>query len=436
MCYKIDMTMRFAFLAVLGLAIFGCGNGAGNSEGYATQIPPQSNPTRDIWAADLTFDLNDHTATAIVQFDASTRRGATLEVGDLEIVAVTDAAGDVAFEVTDGVLDVGIQARKPHELTIDYRFGLHSELKGALDSGSTFLWPYFCGNLYPCKSDPADGLRLDLWLNGVADDKVAIFPEHIAADAPSYMLAWAIGDYAEIDLGTTAHGRQVSVWYLPGEETLATEGTTHLRAAFEWLEESYGSYMFGDKVGSVSADWGPGAFGGMEHHPLWHVSHDSMGDQETHVHEAAHGWFGNGVRLACWEDLVLSEGTVSYLTARAIEAVMGTKAGDGVWDDYGWRLDSVIASGDHVAWPQSCGQIDVYTELWSEVPYMKGAFFFRAVEQQVGREAIDRAIAAFYANYSGSAASMQDMLETIEEQTGFDPSELASGWLSSLGRPD
>ena len=169
---------------------------------------------------------------------------------------------------------------------------------------------------------------------------------------------------------------------------------------------------------------------------MWHVSHDSMGDPETHVHEAAHGWFGNGVRLACWEDLTLSEGTVSYITARAIEAVKGSQAGQDVWADYEWRLDDIIATGDHVAWPQSCGEIDVYTELWSEVPYMKGAFFYRAVEQHVGRDALDRAIAAFYAEHAGRAAGMADMLTTIEVQTGFDASELAEGWLMSLGRPD
>jgi aminopeptidase N len=429
------MSLRHLSAAGLLLAASGCGAGADTSDGYATAIAPQSNPSRDVLAAELSFDLDSLAATAVIELDASTRRGATLEVGDLEIESVSDADGPVAFRVEEGLLDVGIQAHKRHQITIDYRFALHEKLEGALGTGSTFLWPYFCGNLYPCQSNPADGLRLGLQLSGVPDGAQAIYPETIPADAPAYMLAWATGEYTELALGTTAHGRQMSVWYLPGEETLAHDGTTHLLAAFEWLETTYGAYRFGDRVASVSADWGPGAFGGMEHHPFWHVSHDSLGDQETHVHEAAHGWFGNGVRLACWEDLVLSEGTVSYLTARAIEAVMGTDAGDEVWADYNWRLDDVVATGDHIAWPQSCGEIDVYTELWSEVPYMKGAFFYRAVEQEVGREAIDRALAAFYAEHAGGAASMRDMLRAIEEQTGFDPKELANAWLMSLGRP-
>ena len=430
------MAVRPASGLVLLLVVAGCGGTTGQDEGYASASKPQSNPSRDVLATQLTFDLASQSATAVVELAPSNRRGATLEVGDLEILSVTDPNGPVKFRHADGLLDVGIQAHKPHELTIDYQFELHTKLEGALESGATFLWPYFCGNLYPCKSDPSDGLRLGVELTGVPDGALAIYPQVIPADAPTYMFAWATGDYSETYLGTTAHGRDVSVWYLPGEESIAHDGTADLVPAFEWLENTYGTYMFGDRVGSVSADWGAGAFGGMEHHPMWHVSHDSMGDPETHVHEAAHGWFGNGVRLACWEDLTLSEGTVSYITARAIEAVKGSQAGQDVWADYEWRLDDIIATGDHVAWPQSCGEIDVYTELWSEVPYMKGAFFYRAVEQHVGRDALDRAIAAFYAEHAGRAAGMADMLTTIEVQTGFDASELAEGWLMSLGRPD
>ena len=51
-----------------------------------------------------------------------------------------------------------------------------------------------------------------------------------------------------------------------------------------------------------------------------------MNDEVTHAHEAAHGWFGDGIRLACWEDFVLSEGTVSYLSAHVLGQVAGADA--------------------------------------------------------------------------------------------------------------
>jgi hypothetical protein len=408
-----------------------CGVDTASNSENATARAPSTNWNRDIQSTALEVDLASRSATAVIAVDAASRTGASFEVGDLEIEQVVGSDGPLKFRVQDGTLDVGLPARQPAELTVHYRFHEHQKLEGLTKAGVTFSWPYFCGNLFPCKSDPSDGLRFELALDGVPDGKAAVFPTQVPDQAPSYMLAWAVGDYTRIDLGTTAHGRAVSVHHLPGEAQIASAGTAN-----QWLEDTYGEYMFGNEVGSVSAAWGDGAFGGMEHHPFWHVSSGSMGDEETHAHEAAHGWFGNGVRLACWEDLTLSEGTTSYLAARSLEAVKGEAAGNAVWQDFEYQLDSVISRDDKIAWPETCGAIDVYHDLWNSVPYMKGAFFYRAVEQQVGRDAIDQVIAAFYAEYKGEAATMQDMLDVIERETGFDPSALAEGWLRSMGRPD
>jgi aminopeptidase N len=170
----------------------------------------------------------------------------------------------------------------------------------------------------------------------------------------------------------------------------------------------------------------------MEHHPFWHVGTSSLGDPVTHYHEAAHGWFGDGVRIACWEDFVLSEGTASYLAARAMAAVDGVD----VWPSYQADLDAAIAAGDTVALPSTCNAIDLlHDPLWSDIPYMKGAFFLRAVEQQVGQAAFDAALKKFYQQHVGQAATMQQLLDTLHTETGFDPTALADGWLRSLGHP-
>ncbi|MBW2523675.1 MAG: peptidase M1 [Deltaproteobacteria bacterium] len=424
-----------AALAAFGLAACG-GDGLGSSDEAFSERQPSTNWDRDVLSTELDVDLETLEATALVEVDKAYRVGASLEVGDLDIAEVVGPEGPVNHTVEDGRLDLGIPARQPVQVEIRYRLHTRSKLEGLTQGGATFLWPYFCGNLFPCKSDPSDGLRFNLTLRGVPEGQRAIFPAVIPADAPSYMVAWSVGDYQELDLGTTPAGTHLRAFYLPGEQQTTERGTAHLAAAFDWLESTYGAYLFGSEAGSVSARWGPGAFGGMEHHPFWHVSADSMGDEETHIHEAAHGWFGNGVRIACWEDLTLSEGTTSYVTARAYGAVMGQSAEQALWEDYDERLDWVVRYDDRIAWPDTCGEIDVLTELWNEVVYMKGAFFFRAVEHEVGREAVDAALADFYARFGGEAASMADMLDTIERVTRFDASDLASGWLQSMGRPD
>jgi aminopeptidase N len=223
------------------------------------------------------------------------------------------------------------------------------------------------------------------------------------------------------------------VWYRPNELTAATNGTANLVAVFDWLERTIGPYRFGSKVGTVSVKWGPGAYGGMEHHPLWHVSSGSLASQETNAHEAAHGWFGDGIRVACWEDFVLSEGTVTYLAGRALEVVAPT-VGEQVWTSYATELGGI--SGASKVWPQSCDTVDILVdELFTNAPYIRGAFFYRAVALKVGAELLDQALAAFYTAHAGKAAHMSDMLATIQTVTGYDPTACADMWLKSTTKP-
>ena len=177
----------------------------------------------------------------------------------------------------------------------------------------------------------------------------------------------------------------------------------------------------------MSVVWGEGMYGGMEHHPYWHVSRDAMGDEETHVHEAAHGWFGDAIRLRCWEDFVLSEGTVSYLAAHVLGKVAGAAAEADVWTEYQGELDDAIAEGGAPAWPTGCNKIDILKDkLFTNLPYMEGAFFYKDVAAQIGADALDGVLHDFYLAHRGTPAGMQDMIDLIRTKTGFDASQLAT----------
>ena len=171
----------------------------------------------------------------------------------------------------------------------------------------------------------------------------------------------------------------------------------------------------------------------MEHHPIVHIASAAMNDETTHVHESAHGWFGDGIRIACWEDFVLSEGTVSYLAARALDVVAPT-VGAATWQTYQTQLAGV--AGTDPVWPQSCGVVDVIKDnLFTQAPYMRGAFFYRAVADKVGAAQLDGALAMFYQTYAGKPAHMSDMLTTIHTVTGYDPTTCAQMWLQSTTIP-
>jgi aminopeptidase N len=420
---------RIAILAVL----VGCGGGS-SSEPDAPPLAPTPNAARGIADTQLAVDIGALGATATLTFEPSAEPGATLEVGDLTVDAVTMNGAPVAFAVAASKLDLALPASDaPITVEIAYRFRYHTGFQGASMAGFTLVWPYYCGNVFPCHSHPADGTTFTLALANVPAGKTAVFPATIPNEAPSYQIAWSIDDYRELALGTTAAGTALSVWHRESQLAAAQQGTAHLVAAFDWLETTIGPYKFGPKAGTVSTAWGPGAFGGMEHHPYWHVGSAALGDVETNIHEAAHGWFGGGVRIACWEDFVLSEGTVTYLAGRVLDVVAPT-VGAQTWQSYEQQLGEINAA-DKV-WPDSCGAIDILKDrLFTRAPYMRGAFFYRAVALKVGADKLDQALAAFYAAHATKPGKMSDMLETIQQVTGYDPTSCAESWLRATTIP-
>ena len=421
---------------VTGL-VAGCHGNDPASPDAAVVYQPTANPARDVTDTKLAFDVTALTGTATITLAPSTDPGATLEIGDLVIDSTRLAGVDLARSSSGGAkakLDLALPpSDQPLAVDFTFHYKLHEGFTGASSLGFTFLWPYFCGNLFPCHSQPADGTTFMLDVTGVPAGKQAVFPTSVPSLAPAYQIAWTIDAYTELPLGMTTAGTQVSVWYRPNELTAAQNGTAHLVAAFDWFEKTIGAYRFGSKVGSVAVAWPAGAYGGMEHHPRWHISAPDLADEVTNVHESAHGWFGDGIRIGCWEDFVLSEGTVSYLAARALD-VVAPSVGAQAWTSYASDLSHVPASDP--VWPQTCGTVDVLTDnLYTNAPYMRGAFFYRAVALKVGAEKVDMALHAFYAAHAGQTGHMSEMLQTLKDVTGYDPTTCADMWLKSTTKP-
>lgn len=186
-------------------------------------------------------------------------------------------------------------------------------------------------------------------------------------------------------------------------------------------------------------DWGASSYGGMEHHPYFHVGKLDFWNEEAQVHEAGHGWFGDGVRLACWEDFVLSEGTTTYITARALESVDGPNLWPAYVDNY--LVGICTKHGNTIVLPdETCNEIDFENSpLWSLATYMKGACFYEDVADLVGPEQVDSVISEFYQKNVNHSARMQEMIDLLKERS--DPQystqidQLANEWLRSYDCP-
>lgn len=190
-------------------------------------------------------------------------------------------------------------------------------------------------------------------------------------------------------------------------------GTAYLLETLNDMEQRIGPYGFGSEIAAVEVNWGADSYGGMEHHPYFHVGQYDFWNAETQTHELVHGWFGNGVRMACWEDFVLSEGTTTYLTAKVLEAASGYD----VWSYYVDEFLVPICEGDDVntiVMPDGCNEIDFEnSDLWSLATYMKGACFWGEVDNVLEDGLLDQQLSTFYQGHQGQPQTMEALIEHV-----------------------
>ncbi|MFO0588150.1 MAG: M1 family aminopeptidase [Polyangiaceae bacterium] len=395
--------------------------GGTGGTGGATSTAPD---VQDILTTDLNLDLGKLEGTAkIVVWPAKGSKVVNLEVGGLTIVELTVDGATVDYQITDGKAAIQVlDESKPATIDVSYTFTSRPSdgFDGWMgDSGVSLIWPYFCSNLFPCNSFPDDGVTFTMNVTGYDQNLVAVYPTTTTIDSPSYMPGIAVGAFLKQDLGKTTAGTAVSAWYFAGQEADVAQGTAHLLEAIDYYEKTYGPYPFGKETGSVSANWGPGGLGGMEHHPFVHVASDDFFSEEVHAHEAAHAWYGDGVRIACWEDFMLSEGTVTYMAAHSLEKV----GGPDIWPDYVDSLTAICTGQDvnTIALPSTCNVIDLFNDpLWSNVPYIKGACFYEDVADVIGQDKVDEALSEFFTAHKGGAARMNDMIAALEAKATAD----------------
>lgn len=404
---------------------------------------------QDIVNTDLALDLGALTGTATLTVKPADG-AVVLDVSGLDVSSVSVDGASAPLRVKDGLLTVPADGDTV-DVAVDYAF--HARTAAQFDGwmpdlGVSFVWPNYCSNLFPCNPGMADGLTFSADVTGVEDGLTAVYPATTAGDGPTYMFGMSVGDYTRMDLGTTTAGTSVSAFYLPAADAVsrATRGTAHLVASYDYFEQTYGPYHFGPEAGTVEVNWGEDSWGGMEHHPYVHVGTFDFDDEEAQVHEAGHAWFGDGVRLGCWEDFVLSEGTTTYIAARALEQVDGPNEWPYYVDDFltpiceGTMPNDPTMQNAIVLPDGTCNTIDFERDpVWSLTTYMKGACFYEEVADLIGADELDAIIGEFYRAHVGGTARMQDMIDLIEARSDasrHDAIEAAAqDWLRSLECP-
>ena len=230
---------------------------------------------------------------------------------------------------------------------------------------------------------------------------------------PSYLIALAIGD-----LEFKAMGERTGVYAEPALLESAAKEFEDTEAMLEVTEATYGPYQWDRYDLLILPPSFP--FGGMENPRLSFITPTVIAGDKSLVsliaHELAHSWSGNTVTNATWRDLWLNEGFTTYLTYRIMEMIYGhdrfkKEAVLGYQD-----LENDVAALDD---NDEILAIDLRgrnpDDVFSNIPYEKGALFLREIEQKIGRENFDAFLMQYFKDFAFKSITTDTFIAYLDK---------------------
>ena len=259
---------------------------------------------------------------------------------------------------------------------------------------------------------PAELLAVMSAANDPDTSRDGVYEFTMPQPIPSYLIALAIGD-----LQFKSMGERTGVY---AEQEILDAAAAEFEDTESMLiatEERYGPYSWGRYDLLILPPSFP--FGGMENPRLSFITPTVIAGDKSLValiaHELAHSWSGNTITNATWRDLWLNEGFTTYLTYRIMEMIYGT-------DRY--KMEAVLGYQDvqaDVASLQPNDQmlaIDLRgrdpDDVFSNIPYEKGALFLRELEQRVGRDNFDKFLLNYFDEFAFKSITTDEFIAYLD----------------------
>jgi leukotriene A-4 hydrolase/aminopeptidase len=229
---------------------------------------------------------------------------------------------------------------------------------------------------------------------------------------PSYLIALAIGD-----LEFQAMGPRTGVYAEPSMLQAAAKEFEDTESMLIATENKYGPYGWDRYDLLILPPSFP--FGGMENPRLSFITPTVIAGDKSLValiaHELAHSWSGNTVTNATWRDLWLNEGFTTYLTYRIMEMIYGEAR---------YNMEAVLGYQDlqnDIASLTSKDQILAIDlrgrdadDVFSNIPYEKGALFLREIEQKIGRDNFDTFLLQYFEDFAFKSITTDEFIAYLK----------------------
>ena len=235
----------------------------------------------------------------------------------------------------------------------------------------------------------------------------------MAQPIPSYLIALAIGD-----LQFKAMGERTGVYAEPSMLDAAAAEFEDTESMLTVTEKTFGSYSWERYDLLILPPSFP--FGGMENPRLSFITPTVIAGDKSLValiaHELAHSWSGNTVTNATWRDLWLNEGFTTYLTYRIMEMIYGTDR---------FNMEAVLGYEDLQADIASLPANDQILaidlrgrnpdDVFSNIPYEKGALFLREIEHKIGRDNFDKFLLEYFAAFTFKSITTDEFIRYLDQ---------------------
>ncbi|MET0325568.1 MAG: M1 family metallopeptidase [Ilumatobacteraceae bacterium] len=227
-------------------------------------------------------------------------------------------------------------------------------------------------------------------------------------------------------------------WIVAGEELLPASVGDIASGSFarqpeilRFLAGYFGPYPFDDAGGIV--DDAPELGFALENQtrpiysPLFFT--DQLSGDIVVVHELAHQWFGDDVRLARWKDIWLNEGFATYA-----EWLWAEHEGLGTAHEQFEGFMGFLAADDPF-WSVPIGDPGP-DRLFDEAVYVRGALTLHALRLTVGDDAFFRIVRTWARRESGEAVTTPEFVRLAESISHQDLDALFATWLDTPAKPD
>ncbi len=256
---------------------------------------------------------------------------------------------------------------------------------------------------------------------------------------PSYLMALAVGDVYFKPISN-----RTGIYAEPSVLDAAVYEFADLEKMVQAAEELYGPYAWGQYDIIVLPPSFP--FGGMENPRLTFVTPTILTGDHSLValvaHELAHSWSGNLVTNASWNDFWLNEGFTVYFQQRIMEKVYGNA--------YSEMLASLIRDALQKDAEKMMKEVPEDTKLKlhlkgrnpdegvTSIPYNKGYFFLRLIEETTGRRKFDTFLKNYFEAYQFKAITTEVFVEYMRKNLLTEEQEneiMVKKWIYGQGIP-